>query len=76
MIQTGDTKHSIPQPEMDGELLKISGARLKNKRQFDFGLAVSLSPISLPISPSMTLCIWSSSRKTKSPFASLDEKGA
>ncbi|EMM0836776.1 bifunctional glutathionylspermidine amidase/synthase [Enterobacter ludwigii] len=35
MIQTGDTEHSIPQPELDGELLKISGARLKNKRQFD-----------------------------------------
>lgn len=35
MIQTDDTKHSIPQPELDGELLKISGARLKNKRQFD-----------------------------------------
>ncbi|MFZ4218139.1 bifunctional glutathionylspermidine amidase/synthase [Enterobacter ludwigii] len=35
MIQTDDTKHSIPQPELDGELLKISRARLKNKRQFD-----------------------------------------
>ena len=35
MIQTDDTEHSIPQPELDGELLKISGARLKNKRQFD-----------------------------------------
>ena len=35
MIQTEDTEHSIPQPEIDGELLKISGARLKNKRQFD-----------------------------------------
>jgi hypothetical protein len=35
MIQTDDTEHSIPQPEIDGELLKISGARLKNKRQFD-----------------------------------------
>jgi glutathionylspermidine amidase/synthetase len=30
MIQTDDTEHSIPQPEIDGELLKISGARLKN----------------------------------------------
>lgn len=35
MIQTDDTEQSIPQPELDGELLKISGARLKNKRQFD-----------------------------------------
>ncbi|AOT45519.1 bifunctional glutathionylspermidine amidase/synthase [Enterobacter ludwigii] len=35
MIQTDDMEHSIPQPELDGELLKISGARLKNKRQFD-----------------------------------------
>lgn len=35
MIQTDDLEHSIPQPELDGELLKISGARLKNKRQFD-----------------------------------------
>ncbi|HHA1787531.1 TPA: bifunctional glutathionylspermidine amidase/synthase [Enterobacter ludwigii] len=35
MIQTDDTEHSIPQPELDGKLLKISGARLKNKRQFD-----------------------------------------
>jgi glutathionylspermidine amidase/synthetase len=35
MIQTDDTEHSLPQPEIDGELLKISGARLKNKRQFD-----------------------------------------
>lgn len=35
MIQTSDTEHSIPQPEIDGELLKISGARLKNTRQFD-----------------------------------------
>ena len=35
MIQTDDTEHSIPQPEIDGELLKISGARLKNTRQFD-----------------------------------------
>ena len=34
MIQT-ETEHSIPQPEIDGELLKISGARLKNNRQFD-----------------------------------------
>lgn len=35
MIQTEETEHSIPQPEIDGELLKISGARLKNNRQFD-----------------------------------------
>jgi glutathionylspermidine amidase/synthetase len=24
MIQTDDTEHSIPQPEIDGELLKIA----------------------------------------------------
>ncbi|PLY45593.1 bifunctional glutathionylspermidine amidase/synthase [Lelliottia sp. F153] len=35
MIQTDDTEHSLPQPEIGGEQLKISGARLPNKRQFD-----------------------------------------
>lgn len=35
MIQTDDAEDSIPQPEIDGERLKISGARLKNTRQFD-----------------------------------------
>lgn len=31
MIQTEDTEYSLPQPEIAGELLKISGARLENK---------------------------------------------
>ena len=35
MIQTEDTEYSLPQPEIAGELLKISGARLENKGQFD-----------------------------------------
>lgn len=35
MIQTAESEHSLPQPEIDGELLKIRGARLKNNRQFD-----------------------------------------
>lgn len=35
MIQTEDTEHSLPQPEIAGDLLKISGARLENKGQFD-----------------------------------------
>ncbi|MFB5745376.1 bifunctional glutathionylspermidine amidase/synthase [Cedecea sp. S5-13] len=35
MIQTEDTAHSEPQPEIGGEALKIGGARLANKRQFD-----------------------------------------
>lgn len=35
MIQTEDTDYSLPQPEIAGELLKISGARLENKGQFD-----------------------------------------
>ncbi|AIR63882.1 bifunctional glutathionylspermidine amidase/synthase [Cedecea neteri] len=35
MIQTEETAHSEPQPDIGGEALKIGGARLKNKRQFD-----------------------------------------
>lgn len=35
MIQTEDTEYSLPQPEIAGELLKISGARTENKGQFD-----------------------------------------
>ncbi len=35
MIQTEDTEYSLPQPEIAGELLKISGARPENKGQFD-----------------------------------------
>ncbi|SQA99495.1 Bifunctional glutathionylspermidine synthetase/amidase [Cedecea neteri] len=35
MIQTEDMTYSEPQPEIGGEALKIGGARLANKRQFD-----------------------------------------
>ncbi|NIF34274.1 bifunctional glutathionylspermidine amidase/synthase [Enterobacter sp. Cy-643] len=35
MIQTEETTHSEPQPDIGGEALKIGGARLANKRQFD-----------------------------------------
>lgn len=35
MIQTEETTNSEPQPEIGGEALKIGGARLANKRQFD-----------------------------------------
>ncbi|WP_336983836.1 MULTISPECIES: bifunctional glutathionylspermidine amidase/synthase [unclassified Cedecea] len=35
MIQTEETTDSEPQPEIGGEALKIGGARLANKRQFD-----------------------------------------
>ncbi len=35
MMQTEDAEYSLPQPEIAGELLKISGARLENKGQFD-----------------------------------------
>ncbi len=35
MIQTEETAHSEPQPDIGGEALKIGGARLANKRQFD-----------------------------------------
>ena len=34
MIQTADTEHSLPQPVLPGEEMKISGARLPNKGQF------------------------------------------
>ncbi len=32
MIQTEDTEYSLPQPEIAGELLKISGARPEKQR--------------------------------------------
>lgn len=35
MIQTEDIEYSLSQSEIVGELLKISGARLENKGQFD-----------------------------------------
>lgn len=35
MIQTDDTQHSLPQPEIASDALKIRGARLEDKGQFD-----------------------------------------